>query len=307
MFMIMKSNESLTDYIAGRLKNSASSVETQKKFREYLVKNEMSPGTVEEYSRNVTLFYKWVSSTNEKSCILNKRELEKKALEYKKALQDDNLAATTINAKLAALNKYMDFKGMKFKVKYLRVQNKVFKDTNKELEKKEYEQLIETARTSGKERMVLVLETLGSTGIRVSELKYITVEALKEQAIEISMKGKIRTIVIPEKMKEKLRKYVSRKNIQSGEIFITSSGKSLSRNQIWKEMKDLSSKAQIASTKVFPHNIRALFARLYYEESKDVVRLGDILGHSSINTTRIYLKVSINEYQKQMERMNFVV
>ena len=304
--MKVKRNETLGICIEYVIKFGHRRNNDADKFREYLEQNEMSEGTIEEYTRNVNRFCRWARENGKPINILRKEEMKKTMLEYKKMLQETKLAATSINAKLAALNKYLTFRGMNFTIKYLRVQKRIFKETNRELNKGEYEKLIETARNNGKERIAIVMETLGATGIRVSELKYITIEALEQTTIEINMKNKVRIIVIPERMKEKLRKYAYENNISSGEIFITSAGKSLSRNQIWKEMKSLSEKAKITSSKVYPHNIRALFARLYYEESKDIVRLGDILGHSSINTTRIYLKVSLNEYQKQMDRMNVV-
>lgn len=275
-------------------------------FRDYLIQNEMSQGTIEEYMRNVTRYYRWADKNGKGRTVKSKAATKKCILEYKKALQNDNLAATTINAKLAALNKYLDYKGMDFKIKYLKVQKKIFKETEKELNRNEYARLIKTARDENRERIALVMETLGATGMRVSELKYITLEALDRSTIEISMKSKIRTIVIPERVKKKLKEYALQNNINEGQIFITSGGKSLSRNQIWREMKALSAKAEVQKTKVYPHNIRALFARIYYEKSKDIVRLGDLLGHSSIDTTRIYLKVSASECQKQIEEMNIV-
>lgn len=276
------------------------------RFREYLTQNEMSCGTVEEYTRNLNMYYKWIEQNGAREIPKGEDDLRKSVLDYKRGLQEAKLAASTTNAKLAALNKYLKFRGVHFKVKYLKVQKKMFRDSERELNKDEYEKLIKTARVLKKERIAMIIETLGSTGIRVSELKYITLEALEKQAIEISMKSKIRVIVVPEKIKHKLREYARSNNIEGGEIFITANGKSLSRNQIWREMKNVSNAAHVNETKVYPHNMRALFARTYYEECKDVVRLGDILGHSSIDTTRIYLKISIDECRQQMSKINIV-
>ena len=277
-----------------------------KRFREYLVQDEMSKGTIEEYMRNVARYYEWTGNNGHELLRTGEEETKRSMLKYKKSLQDEKLAATTINAKLAALNKYLEFSKMTFRMKYLKVQRKIFKEAKRELSKSEFNLLITTAQKADKERIALVMETIGSTGIRVSELKYITLEALDKPAIEIYMKSKVRTIIVPDKMKKKLRKYACKNNIQRGEIFTTATGKSLSRNQIWREMKAVSNLAQVKGSKVYPHNIRALFARLYYEKNKDVIRLSDILGHSSIDTTRIYLKVSVNECQRQIDRMNII-
>lgn len=182
----------------------------------------------------------------------------------------------------------------------------MFREENRELNKADYEKLISTARQLGKERLALVIETIGATGIRVSELQYLTVETIKERRAEISLKGKIRTILIPGKLAKKLQDYAKREKIRQGEVFITRNGTSLSRKQIWAEMKHLCKAAGVDSKKVFPHNLRHLFARVFYKVSKDIARLADVLGHSSIETTRIYLVTTGRECQRWLEGLQMI-
>ena len=167
--------------------------------------------------------------------------------------------------------------------------------------------LIDTAAQAGKERLALLMETICATGIRVSEVRYITVEALKIGRAEIRLKGKIRTILLPHKLRRKLEKYVKKQKIASGEIFLTRSGKGLSRRQIWAEMKALCRHAGVEAGKVFPHNLRKLFASTFYRVYKDIVRLADILGHSSVETTRIYLLTAGEEHRRQIERLRLIL
>ena len=207
---------------------------------------------------------------------------------------------------LAAINTYCRFAGFCIKVKFLRIQRKLFQDENRILKKDEYERLIAASEKSGKERLSLLFETIGATGIRVSEVKYITVEALNAGRAEISLKGKIRTILLPGKLCRKLLKYAKKQKISFGEIFITKSGKGMSRKQIWSEMKAICKKAGVESSKVFPHNLRHLFARIYYKVTRDITKLADLLGHSSIETTRIYLISTGEEHARQLEKLRLV-
>ena len=190
--------------------------------------------------------------------------------------------------------------------KYLKIQRRLFRDDSRELTRPEYDRLLAAAREQGRERLALLLETICATGIRVSEVRYVTVETARTGRAEIALKGKIRTILLPGKLCRKLLKYARRQKIASGEIFLTRSGRGLSRKQIWAEMKSLCAKAGVAPTKVFPHNLRHLFARTFYRVCRDVARLADVLGHSSIETTRIYLISTGAEHAGTLERMGLV-
>ena len=205
------------------------------------------------------------------------------------------------------MNKFLKFLDRKeCCVKYLRIQRRLFRGTDRELTRADYIRLLETANDMGKTRLALLMETICATGVRVSEVRYITVEAVREGRAEISLKGKVRTILIPGKLCRKLQKYAKKQKIVSGEIFLTRNGKGLSRRQIWAEMKGLCVRADVAFSKVFPHNLRHLFAQAFYRVCRDVVKLADVLGHSSIETTRIYLISTGEEHARQLERLGLV-
>ena len=267
-------------------------------FRNYLIREERSENTVEKYTHDVRAFYEW----------LDDREVSKEAVtEWKAELGRRDYGASTVNSYLASLHSFLAFMDwMDCKVKYLKIQRRVFRDVSRDLNKSEFERLVQAANDSGKYRLALLIETICATGIRVSEVKYITLEAAKEGVAEISLKGKIRTILIPGKLAKKLVKYARQQKIASGEIFITKSGKGMSRRQIWGEMKRLCKAAGVDAKKVFPHNLRHLFARTFYRVSRDIVRLADVLGHSSIETTRIYLISTGAEYAKELDRLGLV-
>ena len=192
------------------------------------------------------------------------------------------------------------------KIKFLRVQRKTFRDQDREMSRNDYQRLLDTAAAEGQERLGLLMETICAAGIRVSEVQYITVEAARMGRAEISLKGKIRTILLPAKLCRKLLKYAKKQKTASGGIFLTKSGKPISRKQIWREMKQLCAKAGVAPSKVFPHNLRHLFAVTFYKACRDIVKLADVLGHSSINTTRIYLMTTGAEHARQLERLGLV-
>ena len=272
--------------------------EKRKEFSGYLKSEERTPGTIEKYLRDVRSFAMW----------LNGREVTKElAAAWKEHLLAEHYAPVTVNAMLAAINSFFRFAGWEeCRVKFLKIQRRLFRDSARELTRQEYDRLLETARTLGRERLALLMETICATGIRVSEVRYITVEAVQQGRVDISLKGKIRTILLPNKLCRKLAKYAKHKKIASGEIFLTGSGKSLSRRQIWAEMKRLCRKAGVEPSKVFPHNLRHLFATAFYKACKDIVRLADVLGHSSIETTRIYLLTTGEEHQKQLDRLGLV-
>ena len=191
-------------------------------------------------------------------------------------------------------------------MKHLRVQRQLFRDSARELSREEYARLVETARRLGRGRLSLLMETICATGIRVSEVRYITAEAVREGRTEIALKGKIRTILLPGKLCRKLEKYARQKKITSGELFLTRSGRPMSRKQIWAEMKGVCRAAGVAPSKVFPHNLRHLFARCFYRVSRDVAKLADVLGHSSIETTRIYLISTGAEHARTLDQLRLI-
>lgn len=207
---------------------------------------------------------------------------------------------------LAALNGFLRFLGLEYRVKFLKIQRRLFRDQSRELTREEYGLLVSAARAEGRERLALLMESVCATGVRVSEVKYLTVEAARAGRAEIALKGKIRVILLTNKLCRKLLKYARKNKIASGEIFITRSGKGMSRRQIWAEMKALCKAAGVDAEKVYPHNLRHLFARTFYKACGDIARLADVLGHSSIETTRIYLLTTGAEHTKQLERLGLV-
>ena len=236
------------------------------------------------------------------------REVTKElAVAWKEHLSEQSYAPATVNVKLAAVNAFFKVCGWQdCCVKALRLQRRVFRDPGRELTKAEYQRLVEAAQNSGRTRLALLMGTICGTGIRVSEVQYITVEAALAGRAEIALKGKIRTIMLPGKLCRKLLKYARKQKIVSGEIFLTRSGTSLSRRQIWSEMKAVCKVAGVEPSKVFPHNLRHLFATTFYRVCHDIVKLADVLGHSSINTTRIYLITTGAEHARTLERLGLV-
>ena len=265
-------------------------------FRRELLRREYSHGTAESYVRSIRAFARWSGGAVDRGLVLTW-----------KARLTARYAPATVNAMLAGINRFFAFMGWpECKVKALRLQRRSFREAERELDREEYRTLVRTARTLGRERLALVMETICATGIRVGEVPYITVEALRRGKAVVALKGKVRTILLPEKLCKKLLKYVKRQKITSGEVFLTGGGKRLSRVQIWAEMKRLCPAAGVAADKVFPHNLRHLFARTFYRACQDVVKLADILGHSSIETTRIYLLTTGTEHLRRLERLGLL-
>ena len=268
-------------------------------FAVYLKSEEKSENTVEKYIRDVRAFATYVGDT----------EITKETvISYKGKLLSDNYAARSINSMLASINSLFQFFGwVDLKVKSVKLQRQIYYPEEKELTKAEYMRLVHTAKQKGNERLNLLIQTICGTGIRVSELQYITVEAVKCGEAVVSLKGKIRSVFIVRELQKKLLRYAAEQRISSGAIFITRSAKPMSRTNIWREMKSLCEKARVNPQKVFPHNLRHLFARTFYGIEKDIAKLADILGHSSINTTRIYIITTGNEHRQSMENMRLIL
>ena len=264
-------------------------------FEDYLRHDEREESTIEAYLRSLTRFAEWADG----------RAVTKElAMEWKTALSESGYRPISVNAMLAAVNKFFICMGREdCKVKYLKLQRQMFRKSEKDLSKEEYQRLVQAAHEKGDLRMELILETICATGIRVGELKYITLEAVRAGVAEIALKGKIRTILLPRRLCRKLQKYAKQQKIASGKIFLTQDGLPVSRQSIWTRMKALCEAAGLERSKVFPHNLRSLFARSFYGSCHDVVRLADVLGHSSIETTRIYLMSTGKEYLRQLDKL----
>ena len=237
------------------------------------------------------------------------KEVSKEILTgWKQSLQNDRYAVSTINAKIVAVNSLMTFLGwQECRVKALKQQKRIFSDQSKELSKEEYLRLVKTAKSNGKERLMLVIETICATGIRVSELKYITVEAVKKGCAEVDCKNKHRLIFFPHKLRKLLLEYSKKQKIGSGTVFVTKNGRPLNRSNIWHDMKGLCKAANVDTKKVFPHNLRHLFARTFYALEKDIAKLADLLGHASIETTRIYIMESGETHRRRLEQMRLII
>lgn len=267
-------------------------------FEDYLRHDEREESTIEAYLRSLTRFAEWADG----------RAVTKElAMAWKTALSEAGYRPISVNAMLAAVNKFFTCMGREdCKVKYLKLQRQMFRKSEKDLSKEEYQRLVQAAHEKGDLRMELILETICATGIRVGELKYITVEAVRAGVAEIALKGKIRTILLPHRLCRKLQKYAKQQKIASGKLFLTQDGLPVSRQYIWTRMKALCEAADVERSKVFPHNLRSLFARSFYGSCHDVVRLADVLGHSSIETTRIYLMSTGKEYLRQLDKLGLV-
>lgn len=264
----------------------------------HLRAEERAAATVDKYLRDVRIFAAW----------LDGRPVTKEtAAQWKSALTQQGYAAVTVNTKLSAVNGLFHFLGWdECRVKFLNVQRRVFRDASRELTRAEYDRLVDAARRGGPEWLTLAMETICGLGLRVSEIRYITVEAARAGQVDVALKGKVRTIVLPGKLTRKLLKYAKKQKTASGAIFRTGDGIPLTRFQIWRAMKSLCAEAGVEPTKVFPHNLRHLFAAAFYRATRDIVKLADVLGHSSINTTRIYLMTTGVEHARQLERLGLV-
>ena len=264
----------------------------------WLRREERASATREKYLHSIRVFAAWLGGA---------AVTKDTVTEWKTQLVERHQAPSTVNTALAALNGLFRFLGWEdCRANFLEVQRRIFRDSERELTRTEYDRLLAAAEKTGDARLTLLMESICATGIRVSEVKYLTVEAAQCGRAEVALKGKIRTILLPAKLCRKLLKYARKQKIARGEIFLSTGGKSMDRRQIWAAMKRLCRKAGVASSKVFPHNLRHLFATAYYRVYHDIVKLADMLGHSSIETTRIYLVESGAEHRRQLDRLRLV-
>ena len=280
------------------MKGHFISREQIEEFKRFLQSEEKSPATIEKYIRDLLVYMAFVSEA----------EITKQlVIDYKQKLISAGYAPRSINSMLASLNSFFNWQEWyELRVKAIKLQQEVFRPEEKELTKEEYERLCAAAEKKDNERLSLIIQTICGTGIRVSELVNITVEAVRKGEATVSCKGKTRTIFIVKALQKKLLFYARKQNISNGPIFITRNGNPMSRTTIWREMKAICKEINVNPQKVFPHNLRHLFARVFYAIEKDIAKLADILGHSSINTTRIYIISTGKEHRQRMERMRLV-
>ena len=269
-----------------------------RRYTRYLLDQERAPATIQKYLHDLTALLSWLDG---------RPMIKANLIAWKEALTADH-APTTVNSMVAAVNGFLSFMGWcECKVKLLNIQKATFCDPDKELTRAEYTRLVRAAEQEGNQRLSLLIQAICATGIRVSELKFITVQAVQTGRAEVNNKGKRRTVFLPDKLRHLLRKYIRAQKIPAGAVFVSRTGKPLDRSNIWRDMKRLCESAGVEPGKVFPHNLRHLFARTYYSLEKDLSRLADILGHSSVNTTRIYTMESGAVHVRQMERMDLVL
>lgn len=274
------------------------SVDHIKLFQAYLTSEERSEATIGKYLRDVGGFLRWLSD----------KEADKACVVAYKAYLCERHAPASVNSILSSLNSFFSFLGWHdLKIKTVKIQRQIFTSDEKELTKAEYERLLRAAKNKNNERLYLLMQTICSTGIRVSELRYITVAAVQTGRAEISCKGKRRSVFLSAKLCILLKRYVQEKKIKNGSVFVTKNGNPLDRSNIWSDMKKLCKSADVSEKKVFPHNLRHLFARTYYSVQKDIVRLADILGHSSVNTTRIYTMESGEIHRNQLQHLGLLL
>ena len=267
-------------------------------FQNYLIREEKSKNTLVKYLRDVRRFFMELKD--------GEYITKESVIAYKQHLMEC-YAASSVNSMLASLNHFLRFLGwLDCVVKTITIQREAFRSHEKELTKHEYLRLLEAARESGNDRLALLMETLGATGIRIGELPFITVEAAKFGSAMVTLKGKSRQVILPKKLKQKLLAYASDRGIEAVPIFVTRTGKTVDRSNILREMKSLCETAEVDRKKVFPHNFRHMFACVFYQTHKDLSRLADLLGHSNINTTRIYTCISEEEHLQQIECLGLV-
>ena len=266
-------------------------------FKNHLINEEKASATLEKYLRDIKTFYEWTKEEQ-----IDKR----KVLDYKEYLIG-KFAPASVNSVLSSLNSFFEFnKWYEMKVKMLKIQKQIFAQRSKELSKSEYERLLGAAKIKSNQRLYLLMQTICASGIRVSELQYITIDAIHRREATINCKNKMRVVILPKELCRMLTEYAKTQKITSGPIFVTKTGKPLDRSTIWKMMKALCESAGGSKDKVFPHNLRHLFARTFYTIQKDIVRLADILGHSNVNTTRIYTMETGEIHRRQIQKLGLL-
>lgn len=266
-------------------------------FKNYLIEEEKSKNTIEKYIRDIVAFMVWMAN----------RELCKTIVIEYKAEIIENYAPASVNSMLSSINSFFDYNDWHdLKVKALKIQRQIFANKDKELTKAEYERLLTMAKRKKSQRLYYLMQTICSTGIRVSELRYIDTTAVKTGQATMNCKGKMRVVILPKELCKMLKGYIKENAIKNGSVFVSRTGKPLDRSHIWKMLKSLCEAAGVSKDKVFPHSFRHLFARTYYRLQKDIVRLADILGHSSINTTRIYTIESGMVHRMQLQKLGLL-
>lgn len=279
------------------MKERIISNEQIREFRNYLKREEKSAATCEKYVRDVGAFAGF---------LLGQPVSKESVVTWKKGLVEQGYAVRSVNSMLASVNSFLDFLGWhECRVKHLRIQRQIYCAEDKELTKAEYLRLLEASKKN--EQLRMIIQTICATGIRVSELCWFTVEALEYGEITVNCKNKTRNILVPGKLRKRLLEYAKRKNIRCGAVFVGKMGKPLDRSCIWRQMKALCDRAGVKKSKVFPHNLRKLFAKTFYAVEKDIAKLADVLGHSNINTTRIYIMSSGAEHRKKVERLGLLI
>lgn len=271
--------------------------EMMENFKNFLINEEKAQATICKYLHDIADFQIWLVN----------RDLSKTTVLAYKAYLCEHYAPASVNAALSSLNSFFNFmEWFDFRVKNLKIQKQIFASTDKELTKTEYDRLLQAAKQKKNERLYFLMQTICSTGIRVSEVQYITVDAVKRGIAEIHCKGKHRQVFLPKQLCHILKQYIKEQKIKSGAVFITKNGNPLDRSNIWSDMKKLCKAANVSDKKVFPHNLRHLFARTFYSLQKDIVRLADVLGHSSINTTRIYTMETGEIHRMQIQKLGLL-
>ena len=277
--------------------------ELLEQYRRSLYSEEKSPLTIKKYIRDVRKLMKYAAETQDNFIIT--KEL---VITFKDKLYNhDHYKIESVNSILEAVNRFFEhMEWYELRIKPYRVQRESFTPEERYMNKEEYQRLLAEAKSRGKKRLYLIMETLASTGMRVSEISYVTVQALKTGVVEVNNKGKIRKVLLTKKMRMQLSRYAEEQGISEGIIFCTRTGKPVDRTNIWKEMKELCESAGVEKSKVFPHSLRRLFARSLYKVQKDLAKIADILGHSNIETTRRYVRETSSEHQKLLERLHLV-
>lgn len=272
--------------------------ELVKEYAKRLIEEEKAEATTKKYIHDVARFAERLGGRAVDKAITS---------EYKRYLIE-NYASSSVNSKISSLNNFFAFnEWFDCKIKSVKIQKRIFSPKEKELTKAEYERLLKASKEKKNERLYYLMQTICATGIRISELRFITVKAVRTGEAEINCKGKFRQVMLPKKLCIMLKKYIAQHNISDGSVFITKSGKPVDRSNVWSDMKKLCHTAGVAKEKAFPHNLRHLFARTYYGKQKDIARLADILGHSSIETTRIYTMESAAVHRRRLEMLGLLM